>query len=252
MKHCFYFYFLNIYLFTCLGWVLAAAHEILRCGLWDPVSWPGTEHGPPALGARRLSHWITTKCRYVIYLISTDSHLTIAFTRGCSLMLCVLHTFFLDSFLFTCLFYDFYDAIYNSHNSLISALLLFLHTVWEVPACGDSASLLTGSWLAQDQAQSHLCQHFATRAQRRSRLHVCGRERCFFQISFLMRTGVLITGRAGPPPLTLSQLTRHWSAAMVPLFTPRGSFWYTLGVIFLFEDKFFSSVLKSINIYSVD
>ena len=59
MKHCFYFYFLNIYLFTCLGWVLVAAHEILRCSLWDPVSWPGTEHGPPALGARSLSHQIT-------------------------------------------------------------------------------------------------------------------------------------------------------------------------------------------------
>ena len=150
MKHCFYFYFLNIYLFTCLGWVLVAAHEILRCGLWDPVSWPGTEHGPPALGARRLSHQITTKCRYVIYLISTDLHLTIAFTRGCSLLLCLTH--FLSGFIS---FYMFilrflrcniqFTQFSNFHSVALSAHGLGSSCLWRLSLTSDWQLAGTGS-----------------------------------------------------------------------------------------------------------
>ena len=46
--------------------VSGAAHGIfscgiqtLGCGMWDLVPWPGIEPGPPALGARSLSHWTT-------------------------------------------------------------------------------------------------------------------------------------------------------------------------------------------------
>ena len=31
----------------------------LRCGMWDLVSWPGLEPGPPALGAWCLNRWTT-------------------------------------------------------------------------------------------------------------------------------------------------------------------------------------------------
>ena len=33
--------------------------RILSCGMWDLVPQPGIKPGPPALGARRLSHWST-------------------------------------------------------------------------------------------------------------------------------------------------------------------------------------------------
>ena len=48
-----FFFFFNIYLFIWLRWVLVS------CSMWDPVPWPGTEPGSPALGAWSLSHWTT-------------------------------------------------------------------------------------------------------------------------------------------------------------------------------------------------
>ena len=33
--------------------------QTLGCGIWDPVAGPGMEPGPPALGARSLTHWTT-------------------------------------------------------------------------------------------------------------------------------------------------------------------------------------------------
>ena len=33
--------------------------QTLSCGLRDLVPWPGIEPGPPALGAKSLSHWTT-------------------------------------------------------------------------------------------------------------------------------------------------------------------------------------------------
>ena len=56
---------LFIYLFR-LCWVLVVARRIFvatcrifSCGMWDLVPWPGIEPGPPALGARSLSHRTT-------------------------------------------------------------------------------------------------------------------------------------------------------------------------------------------------
>ena len=59
-----------------LCWVLTVAHgmvhfhcsmqdlftcsmQILGCGTWDLVPWPGIEPEPPALGVWSLSHWTT-------------------------------------------------------------------------------------------------------------------------------------------------------------------------------------------------
>ena len=151
------------------------------------------------------------------------------------------------------LFYDFYDAIYNSHNSLISILLLILHMVWKVSTCGDLASLLTNSWLGTGlRSRVTQSQHLATSVQWTSRLHICCWERWFFQTSFFMSIGLLMTGKPGPPPLTLPQLTYHWSAPMVPLFAPwRFVLIHTWCDLSIWR-KFFSSVLKSTNIYYVD
>ena len=33
--------------------------EIVSCGMWDLVPWPGIEPRPPALEAQSLSHWTT-------------------------------------------------------------------------------------------------------------------------------------------------------------------------------------------------
>ena len=44
------FFFFNVY-FIYLA-VLG-----LSCNMWDLVPWPGIKPGPPALGARSLSHW---------------------------------------------------------------------------------------------------------------------------------------------------------------------------------------------------
>ena len=49
LKDCFFFFL--IYLFGCAG--------SLSCSMWDPVSWPGNEPGPSALGLQRPSHWTT-------------------------------------------------------------------------------------------------------------------------------------------------------------------------------------------------
>ena len=53
-------------LFTWLCQVAVVAHKTfsfgtwpLSCGMWDQVPWRGIQPGPPALGARRASHWTT-------------------------------------------------------------------------------------------------------------------------------------------------------------------------------------------------
>ena len=38
---------------------LCCGMQTLCCGMWDLVSWPGIESGPPALGARSLNHCTT-------------------------------------------------------------------------------------------------------------------------------------------------------------------------------------------------
>ena len=48
--------FILKYLFVWLLWVFAAC-ELFSCGVWDLVPQPGMKPGPPALGARSLSHW---------------------------------------------------------------------------------------------------------------------------------------------------------------------------------------------------
>ena len=35
------------------------AEPSLSCGMWDLVSGPGIEPGPPALGVQSLNHWTT-------------------------------------------------------------------------------------------------------------------------------------------------------------------------------------------------
>ena len=73
---CIYWFFNLINLFW-LHWVLVSVQGIfdlvvacvffkcgmqtLRCGMWNPVPWPGIRAGPPALRAWGLSHWTTRK-----------------------------------------------------------------------------------------------------------------------------------------------------------------------------------------------
>ena len=38
---------------------LSCGTKIISCGMWNLVSWPGIEPGPPALRAWSLSHWTT-------------------------------------------------------------------------------------------------------------------------------------------------------------------------------------------------
>ena len=61
------------YLCIWLHWVLVAACGIfsfsmrtLSCIMWDLVPWTETEHGPPAMGAWRLSHWTTRRVPRVL------------------------------------------------------------------------------------------------------------------------------------------------------------------------------------------
>ena len=56
--------------------VLVATCRIFSCGLWTPICsmwdlvlWPGMEPGPPALGARSLSHWTTSEFPLIVDLI---------------------------------------------------------------------------------------------------------------------------------------------------------------------------------------
>lgn len=140
----------------------------------------------------------------------------------------------------TCALYDFYDVIHDSHNSLISFLSLTLHMVWKVSTCGDLASFLTDSWLGTGlRSRVTQSQHFATSVQWASRLHTCCWERRFFQTRFLLSIGLLTTGR-----LVLLRSPFHsWHITGGQLWLLcllcGGLFWYTLGVIFLFEEQFF-------------
>ena len=39
----------------------------LSCSMWDLVSWPGIEPGPPALGAQCLNHWASREVPRLLY-----------------------------------------------------------------------------------------------------------------------------------------------------------------------------------------
>ena len=39
--------------------IFSCGMQTLSCSIWDLVPWPGSEPGPPALGAQSLNHWIT-------------------------------------------------------------------------------------------------------------------------------------------------------------------------------------------------
>ena len=43
------------------GTVFSSGTWALSCSIWDLVSWPGIEFGPPPLGEQSLSHWTTRK-----------------------------------------------------------------------------------------------------------------------------------------------------------------------------------------------
>ena len=62
-------------LFIWLDWVLVAVCRIfscsihtLSCSMWDLVSWPRIEPGPPALGDHSLSHWTTREVLQLVFL----------------------------------------------------------------------------------------------------------------------------------------------------------------------------------------
>ena len=77
--------FNNICLFTWLNWVSAAVHgafgfrctsgffnhgiRTLGCGMWDLIPLPGMGLGPPALGARSLSHWTTRDAPMMAFIV---------------------------------------------------------------------------------------------------------------------------------------------------------------------------------------
>ena len=75
-------FFKNIYLFIWLYRILIGACRIfdfhcgmltLSCGMWNLVFWPGIEPGPPALGARSLSHWTTREVAVLTILIKKNT-----------------------------------------------------------------------------------------------------------------------------------------------------------------------------------
>ena len=47
-------------IFSCGMWTL-------HCGMWYLVPWPGIKPGPPTLGAKSLSHWITREVPWAIF-----------------------------------------------------------------------------------------------------------------------------------------------------------------------------------------
>ena len=51
--------FLKIFIYLAVLSLSCSIYRIFSCGMWDLVPWPGIEPGPPALGARSLSHWTT-------------------------------------------------------------------------------------------------------------------------------------------------------------------------------------------------
>ena len=98
--------FLVFILFTYLAvLVLVAAHgvsslccsmQILSCGMWKVVPWPGIEPRLPALEAQNLSHWTTWDCSWVE--ISSDLRMagchrkeTVS-SKSCSLLYSSAHS----------------------------------------------------------------------------------------------------------------------------------------------------------------
>ena len=53
-----------------VGDLFSCGMQTLSCGLWDLVSWPGIEPGPPALGPQGLSHWTTREVPTRMFLIT--------------------------------------------------------------------------------------------------------------------------------------------------------------------------------------
>jgi len=43
--------------------------QILSCGMWDLVPWPGIKPRTPAMGAESLSHWTTREVPLPIYFV---------------------------------------------------------------------------------------------------------------------------------------------------------------------------------------
>ena len=55
---------------ACTIFDLHCGMQILSCGMWDLVPWPGIKPRPPALGAWSLSYWTTREvsCTYLFKL----------------------------------------------------------------------------------------------------------------------------------------------------------------------------------------
>ena len=64
-----------IFIFIWLCWVLVATLGVsdLHCSMWDLVPRLGIEPGPPALGARSLSHWLDSGEAPVSGVLNTPS-----------------------------------------------------------------------------------------------------------------------------------------------------------------------------------
>ena len=49
--------------------VFSCDMQILSCGMWDLVPWPGIKPRTPAMGAESLSHWTTREVPLPIYFV---------------------------------------------------------------------------------------------------------------------------------------------------------------------------------------
>ena len=68
--------FFNIYFIYLAASGLSCSIQILACGMWDLVPWPGIEPEPPALGLWSLSHWTNREVPLVYsYTQSIAKHL---------------------------------------------------------------------------------------------------------------------------------------------------------------------------------
>ena len=66
---------------SCSTWDLHCGIGIFSCSMRDLVPWPGTEPGPPALGAWSLSHWTTREVPKTPFFDITLSDILVS---GCS------------------------------------------------------------------------------------------------------------------------------------------------------------------------
>ena len=56
----------------------------LSCSTWDLVPWPGTEPGPPSLGAWSLNHWTTREVPVLTIFKVSNLVVFSTFTKLCS------------------------------------------------------------------------------------------------------------------------------------------------------------------------